>query len=209
MLLSHEQIATLKKNLSVSKNPDKTKERVQADFKAATKEQKNTILELSGQAANSIYRVYNTGSVNARIVMAMAQTLNVQPWYYTGEVDERASADDGQMLQFLKVHGYNNLVKELGEKPPKRKYNRKPKDENAAPAETPAPIEVKAEEAPTVAEKYADVRWYEPYAELFGSSKLTKEESVQLLEALLTQAKYSEDAAKKLVVVERLLLTDR
>ena len=129
MLLTQEKLKTLKK-VNVSKNADKTKERVQADFKAASKEERKAILEISGQVINSVYRVYNTGSVNARIVLAMAQALNVQPWYYTGEIDDKTPLDDGQLLQFLKVHGYDALLKEINKSgKPKRKYDRKPKTE--------------------------------------------------------------------------------
>ena len=130
MLLTQENLKTLKR-VNVSKNTDKTRERVQQDFKSASKLERKAIRELSGQSANSIYRIYTTGTVNARVVLAIAQTLNVQPWYYTGEIDERTPLDEGQLLQFLKVHGYNALLSELNNqsKPPKRQYNRKPKAE--------------------------------------------------------------------------------
>jgi hypothetical protein len=62
----------------------------------------------------------------------MAQVLNVDVWYYTSEIDERRPLDAGQLHQFLKVKGYDDLLKELGGAPkPKRPHNRKPKVETA------------------------------------------------------------------------------
>lgn len=209
MILSKEQITTLKKNLSVSKNPDLTKERVQADYKAAKREQKKAILALSGQAQNSIYRVFSTGSINARIVMAMAQTLNVEPRYYTGEVDEKQPADEGKMLQFLEDHGYADLVKELNQAPPKRKYNRKPKDEPSAIVESPAPDETIADEPQSSTSVASHVQTASIGIIGFDedeSLEMPKEEAVQLIEALYTQAKYSDDAKKKLAVLQHILV---
>jgi len=124
-MLSPEQMKSLKqKNVSV--DAEKTKLRFKEDFTSASRADKNTIAELTGQNKNSIYRVYNTGSLGARLVLAISSVLNVTPFYYTGEHDEKEPFQDTLMLSFLKKHGYKKLLDELkGKKPrtPRPKKN--------------------------------------------------------------------------------------
>ena len=152
MLLSQEQIQTLKQ-VNISRDGVKTKERVETDFKTASKADKAAIVELTGQKVTAVYRVFKTGAVNARIAVAMAQTLNVNPWYYTGESDDKEPIDDIQFRQFLKVKGYNKLQLSLQEPKAKRPYNKKPKPEALAAEEAPAPAEAATEEPPVPAAK--------------------------------------------------------
>jgi hypothetical protein len=222
MLLTKEQIATLKKNLNVSKNADKTKERVQADFKTATKAERKEIIDLSGQNINSIYRIYNTGSVNARILMALSQVLKVQPWYYTGEIDERAEMDEGQIGQFLKVHGYDDLSKELGRPAGKRKYERKVKvadDEAVTPTVTETQldngedtsVQVTAEtEQSAICETAGTKEVRVLFADTPQFNKAVKElneqEAIELLHTLFIRAKGGGEAANLADIVKRCLL---
>lgn len=216
MVLTQEHLKSLKR-VNVSKNTDKTKERIQQDYKAASKDEKNAILELSGQGANSIYRIYTTGTITARILLAFAQTLNIQPWYYSGEIDERESLDEGQLLQFLKVHGYDDLLKEMNKK---RKYNQKPKDEPVTddvtdkteittedePASTSTdkselPDDAETEEALEITLLFND----EPKMKK-AVEELTEQEAVELLHALFIRAKGGSESEFIADVVKRCLL---
>lgn len=132
-MLTAEQMKSLKQ-VNVSKDAEKTKLRIKGDFNSVSKEQRRAIVELSGQKRNSFYRVFDTGSANARIVLAMAQTLELTPFYYTGEEDNKQPLQDASIRQFLESHGYIDLLQELNDSvksKPKRKYNRKPKNESA------------------------------------------------------------------------------
>jgi len=92
-MLSIEQVKDLKQ-ANVSVDAEKTMQRFKEDFSSATAKVKQAIVELSGQTRTSLYRVYRTGVINARIAVAIAQELNVSPLYYTGEIDEKAPCVD-------------------------------------------------------------------------------------------------------------------
>jgi hypothetical protein len=216
MLLTQENLKKLKK-VNVSKNAEKTKERVKQDYNAASKEDKKEIVALSGQAMNTFYRVYKTGIVNARIVLAMAQTLDIQPWYYTGEIDEREPLADGQLQQFLKVHGYNALLKELGEiKPSKRKYNRKPKEEASVSAvtsdesdeisETGETTDTEPETNATNAEKEIRLLFSNTPQMVKAVEELTEQDAIELLHTLFIRAKGGGEAAFIADIVKKCLL---
>jgi hypothetical protein len=215
MALTKNQITSLKKNLNVSKDAEKTIERVQSDFKAAKSGEKKAVAELSGQALNSIYRIYKTGSINARILLAMSQTLNVNPFYYTGEADEKTEFEAEQLNQFLKNHGYDALLKELGKPSAKRPYNRKPKAENAPVTETPndelADDGMEKADAETTAISEKSVKEYkllfsdEPQMKK-AVEELTETEAAELLHTLFIRAKGGGEAAEIADVVKRCLL---
>lgn len=222
MLLSKEQIKTLKQ-VDVSKNAEKTKERVAQDFKNATKEEKAAIVELTNQAISAVYRVFKTGAVNARIIVALSQVLNIEPWYYTGEIEERKPLDEAQLGQFLKVHGYDELLKELNKQhpeqhPEKRKYTRKPKPEvtTEKPSDAPvdAPTEVLPADPPSVVEPSEDMEDVLEVNIVFSDDEqmkkaveeLNEEDAVALLHTLFIRAKAGGEAAVISDVVKRCLL---
>lgn len=147
MFITKNQIETLKKNFNVSKDAEKTKDRVQSDFKVATKKERDAVIDLSGQSINSIYRIYTTGSINARILLALAQTLNAQPQYYTGEVDERLPISIEQIKEFLKSQGYDALSKEIG-KAARSKHEKNPPSNVASITETTIAVDPVNEEEP-------------------------------------------------------------
>jgi len=214
MLLTKEQLKLLKKG-NVSKDAAKTMERVQQDYRAASTAEKKAVVALMGQHINTLYRVYNTGIVGARIALALAQTLNVTPFYYTGETDERGPADDKAILAFLEAKGYKALLKELDAKPAKRKYTRKPKEEAAPAAETTVQ-EAAAEPLAETCEECGEAEM-EDVLEITlafpddpemnqAVAELTETEAAELLHTLFIRAKGGGDAKLLLDVVKRCLL---
>lgn len=208
------------KQRNVSTDGDKTKERLKADFNAATTAVKRGIVELSGQTRNSFNRTFDKGTANARIILAMAEGLQISPYYYTGELDERAPLQDADIISFLESHGYTDLAAELKtETPtqkPKRKYTRKPKAEPAPDseviAEEPAPEapepEAPAESAAETAADTIDVKITLPNNPqvLNAVNSLTEEQAIALLKALLIKEKAGGDSAKMAEIIKRCLL---
>lgn len=149
-MLSSEQRKQLKQK-DVSRDTEKTKERFAEDFKTATNREKTRIVELSGQKRNSIYRVFKTGAANARLVLAMAEVLDVTPFYYTGEQDTKDPLQDAFLLLFLKKLGYDKLLAELGEEEApksKRKYNRKAKPDETDTGQQAGPSDETQHDVP-------------------------------------------------------------
>ena len=128
------------KQTNISVEEEKTQERVERLWKAATADLKQAVLELAGVITATVYRIYRTGSISAKLSVPLAQVLNVSPLYLTGEVDEPGECSDTILRKLLLRHGYKKIVEEANLKRP---YNRK---ETVADA----PVDVPAEETESV-----------------------------------------------------------
>jgi len=137
-----EFIKGLKQN-NISQDGEKTKERFEAIWKAASNKEKDSILELAGIARGTIYRVYNTGSISAKIVISCAQVLNVSPLYLTGASDEHDECDESILRELLEQLGYSANLEAFDKEAKKteRKAKRLQEKESAAAicAETACP----------------------------------------------------------------------
>jgi pyruvate/2-oxoglutarate dehydrogenase complex dihydrolipoamide acyltransferase (E2) component len=102
-MLTQKQVGSLKRG-NISINAEKTKARVVEDFKAASAADKKAICDLAGVTANTFYVVKDRGTVSAKHVAALAQVLNVTPYYYIGEVDEKKPCNDEIMEGFFKKY---------------------------------------------------------------------------------------------------------
>ena len=184
-MLNTAQLEQLKRT-NISKDPEKTKERVTALWQGLKIKQKQAIRELAGTTAQPIYRTQETGNISARMTFAFAQSLGVSPAYITGEADERGECTEAAVRDLLQKHGYKALIAEL---PPaerqKRAYTRHPKPE---PEEEPAQAaEENAEEEPAAPEVQLPP----------GSDALTSEDLQNLIFALYVQAKAGITSAKE------------
>ena len=137
------------KQVNVSKDAEKTKQRTSEAWKTASKDAQEAILALSGLARSSVQRAYKLGSISAKIVVAFAHVLNLDPFYLTGEADDRGVCSEELLRSFLSSRGYAKLLPEQIEVKPKRRRRAKQK-----PAEQAEPVP--AQDTPVVAETVAD-----------------------------------------------------
>ena len=107
------------KQVNISKDGEKTKVRFKEVWKAASSTKKNEVKGLAGVAQNTIYRVGNTGSISAKLALAIAQVLNINPLYLTGEANEVGEYTDKSVNSLLRKHGYDKK----SEKKPRGKRN--------------------------------------------------------------------------------------
>ena len=230
-MLTTEQMKNLKK-VNVSKDADKSKTRISEDFKSSSGEIKTKIVELSGLGRNTFYKSFNTGNASAKVVLAMAQTLDVSPYYYIGEADDKDSCTDELIIRFLGERKYKTLVDELEAAPapkPKRKYNRKQKevvvpdaDDEPGDEAVDAPVEESVE---TVAAA-TDIKTEDQEAYIINEEIISYEidfideqdmriavegleydEAALLLQSLFIRAKAGGDARRLAEIVKRCLLS--
>lgn len=193
MPLTSSQLQQLKRT-NISVHGEKTQERVERLWKVASADQKQAVLELAGVIAATVYRIYRTGSISAKLAVPLAQVLNVSPFYLTGEADEPGECSITALRELLLKHGYKKLVAEANLKRP---YKRQ---------------QLPAEEAPAVPEPVVEV---EPEATALlapllppNSEALTEDDFNLLLHALNIQAKAGIASAKdKLNQIMLILLT--
>jgi len=189
-MLDTTQLQQLKRT-NISIVPEKTKQRVTKLWKDLKIKQKQAIRDLAGITAQPVYRTQETGTISARLVLAFAQSLNINPYYLTGEADEPGECTEAVIRELLLKYGYRELIAsmEIPEaKPAKRKYERRIKpDVMEAAVEEAVEEAVAEEEAPATAEVQLPP----------GSDTLTAEDLQQLVFALYVQAKAGITASKE------------
>jgi len=193
-MLEADHIQKLKQT-NISIDGAKTKERVEKLWKAAAAEQKEAILQLAGVIAATIYRVYRTGSISAKLAVPLAQTLKVNPFYLTGQEDEPGEFSDDALRKLLLKHGYQKIVAEANLKRP---YKRQQAQSEEAPASAfPETVEVEPEAVTLLTQQLPP-----------DSDTLTMDDLNLLLNALTIQAKAGIASAKeKLAQIRLVLLT--
>jgi len=193
-MLNTAQLEQLKRT-NISQDAEKTKLRITELWQGLKIKQKQAIRELAGITAQPIYRTQETGTISAKVVLAIAQTLNINPFYLTGETDEPGECAEAAVRELLLKYGYRELAASM--EPAKRKYERhiKPAPEES-PEEEEAPVE---EPAPPP----------EPNAQLPpGSDALTAEDLQNLIFALYVQSKAGIATAKeKLDKIKQIILS--
>lgn len=189
-------IQKLKKS-NVSRDGEKTKSRFQQLWKDASKDQKAKVLEDADIVRATIYRIYNTGAISAKIVVAASQAFNISPYYITGEADEPGEYSLDAAKAFLIGLGYEKLVRaQLPEAPAKQKRSRavKPVVENEPESVQETEIAAEAEDAADIPCVCESCEPSEPEA----APSLEEEEIILLLRALAIRSKVNPSAKKTL-----------
>ena len=180
------------KQTNISVDSEKTRQRALELWQGLRIKQKQAIRELAGITAQPIYRTQETGNISARLAIAFAQSLNVNPFYLTGEADEPGECSEAVIRELLLKFGYQKLVAEIEwaeAESAKRKYTRHEKPE---PEEAPADALTEDDEVPV------EEPQPEPVVQLPPSSDaLTAEDLQQLVVALYVQAKAGITNAKE------------
>jgi hypothetical protein len=210
------------KQVGVGKDSEKIKERLKAIWLPLKKPQREEILTLAGLSKHAASSSYENGSISLKLTLAVAQTQQINPYYLTGESDDKDDYSEDVVKKFLTEHKHGDLTTE---EKPKRKYERKPKpeavpaapaaevieevpnaDENAENAENEAAAAPEAEAviaAPPAAVPAAlPALPAEPAAALDLSAKKAK----KLLKSLYMRAEYCDEAKQVLSAVKNLLV---
>jgi len=183
------------KQSNISKDGPKTSARVQEIWKAASAAQKQAVCELSGSAKATVYRIFKTGGISAKLALALSQVLNLDPRYLTGEVDGRGEYAEADVTKFLSRLGYDKLLsdQEKAARVAQRELTRQKKE--APPPAAPA------EEAPAAAAEEKAASKEAPANEI-----VTNEDILVLLQALEIRAKAGIPEAKQLLGQIKILL---
>lgn len=199
MPISATQLQQLKRT-NISVDGEKTMQRTEELWKALKIKRKQAVLALADSTAQSVYRIYNTGSISIKMALALAQELNISPYYLTGEVDEPSTFTDEALRELLQKYGYKALLADM--QPAERQ--KRPYVRRLKPAVTEVPADtVEAEPEPE------DALVPPPMPELPPNSEALTEDDFQLLfHSLNIKAKAGIASAKeKSKQIKLLLLT--
>ena len=183
------------KQSNISKDGPKTSARVQEIWKAASAAQKQAVCDLSGSAKATVYRIFKTGGISAKLALALSQVLDLDPRYLTGEVDDRGQYVEADVTKFLSRLGYDKLLsdQEKAARVAQRELARQ-KKEASPPAAEEAPVAAAAAEEKPLSKEA-------PAGEI-----VTNEDILVLLRALEVRAKAGIPEAKQLLGQIKILL---
>ncbi len=210
-----EAILSGLKRVNVSKDKEKTQERVESLWKPLTASEKKSFLKEVGEHENNIHRIRKTGVITPKLALIIASHFNCDPSFLSADTDENSGWSDGAMRGFLESKGYSSLVAEAAPKQ-KRPYNRRKKAEVTAeevqaktPAETAAESAIEVEAPARAAETEAPALTEEADSIPESAYKhiLSVEDMVKLLYALSIRAPYNADAKDQFDQIERILLS--
>jgi len=212
-MLSAETIQMLKR-INVSANGDLTKQRTKELLKSSSQRAKREIDVLSGLKRVSLNRVSATGSISARMALAIAQTLNISPYYLTGESEEKGECDNITLDAFLTDKGYSHFAKlsaagrktrakrVVGGEKAEKIQGESVDAENTCELPASTDSELPKEQPPECAFTHDD-------SDFLPAEHMSEEEAALLFHALFAQAKYSAKAKETLTNVLSLLVFER
>lgn len=192
-MLNKDLIQKLKQT-NISKDSEKTKERVRAVWKAFKSERKKEILALAGITKAAVYRVFRLGAVSAKLVIPIAAAADVDPCYLTGASDESGKYSDELAVKLLTELGYSKILSGYEKKPRKPRGN-KAQDSSGdlqkttaaqATSENARPTEDTAQPSASFAVEEAGDKAPEPSE---ATADLTEDEMILLLKSLLLRAR--------------------
>ena len=101
------------KQTNVSKDPEKTKERVKAVWAMLDKQQKQEVFNISDLKKATLERTCRLGNISAILATALAEISRIDPYYLAAITDNKQEdVSDALIDSFLIDHNYQNLVNE-------------------------------------------------------------------------------------------------
>ena len=149
-MINESLVQELRRN-NVSIDSEKTKQRFEELWKATSPSDKKAMEELAGVARATLYRIYDVGSISAKIAVAASQIMNVSPYYLTGEADEPGESSEQIIWQFLDKLGYKDLLAKYNIEPKSRKTRKK-----SEPVEHPPSVTELSEQSQIVEDATVD-----------------------------------------------------
>ncbi len=183
MIINAETLKSLKQ-INVSADKEKTMSRVKRLWAETPPSTKKKVLATVKTGDATIYRIFRTGAITPRIVLALAGLLNANPFYLTGDADENEGYSPEISDQFLEIKGID-----------RRNRNKK------------GAIDLYADEAFECDESAdADCSLTAPDASAYA--ELNEDEYVLQIRALFHRAAFSANANIKLATAAELLFKD-
>ena len=182
-------ILTQLKQVDVSIDKDKTKERVNNKWKAASISERKAFLDEYGVQESNVYRIRTVGAIMPKTALFFSEHFGINPLFLSGDIDEDTGWCKEAMEDFLVRKGYTLQPAE-----PSAKKEGKGKGTKKAPGQKATAPAIEA----TAAESKA--------APLSDPADMSVEEMVSIVTSMYALAKYSASAKEKLIRVAGVLV---
>jgi hypothetical protein len=210
----NEATVKLLKQVNISKNTEKTAVRLKEALAAASRADKALIVSQTGQNRNSLYRAVKTGSASARIIIPIAEVLNISPYFLDGSLDEKGECSDAIVKDYLLKLGYKKLfaapkavTREKAKAAPKKAAKSKSGDPKVEEIHVKEPAKVKQHADENLQATMFRVTINESEQMREATKNLDLQSATQLLEALFIRAKAGGNAERLCEVVKHCLLS--
>ena len=101
------------KRINISKDGEKTKTRINELWKNSTKAGRHDLITATGHGIYKMLKLMSeSGHITAKSVILFSRHLDADPFYLTGETDERGNYTDELLKSFLVKSGYESLWRE-------------------------------------------------------------------------------------------------
>lgn len=105
---------------NISSNTNETRRRLDDLWSSTTKMQKEKAVEIGGYTdTRSFNKTRTSGLISARMVIALALALNVDPFYINADLDDKADCTDEKVMEFMRKYGFGHLTCDELERPTK------------------------------------------------------------------------------------------
>ena len=141
MLFDQEFVSKLGTK-SLSRDPQLTRERVNAAWNRASREKQKEVLDLAGVPYAIAYRVRKIGTITTKMTIAYSQVLDLDPYYLIGAVSANTGYSFESAKMLLTEIKCGKLVKEFEKTYVPSKTDLPPAQDEAG-EEQPAPEPVK------------------------------------------------------------------
>ena len=197
------------KQTNVSKDPEKTKERVRAVWTALDKHQKQEVFNISDLKKATLERTCRLGNISAILATALAEVSRVDPYYLAAVTDiKQEDISDEIINSFLIDHHYENLINETQQNVYyKPDYSQEYHNLHSAP-DKPSEI-VQFPDAssgafiPQIASNILGALSDDDKTSL---ESMTEDDMIYLLKALNLRARFNEDAKSITVLLKKILI---
>ena len=204
------------KQSNISKDAEKTKERMYKLWQSLSKDKKGDILTLAGVSKATVSRKYKTGVISAKLDIPISQISDTDPNYLIGSTDEYGHYTYEDAVQFLTELGYTKILAEYEKEQKKirRKEEKQAKSDNQNAESVQSSnqagdnAEPLAENEVPQADSCSMTSVKESVAEDTPDIELTEDEMILLIKSALLRAnKGIEGADIRLNKIKKLLLS--
>ncbi len=176
------------KQVDVSVDKDKTKERVNNKWKAVTSSERKAFLDEYDVQESNVYRIRTVGAIMPKMALFFSEHFGINPLFLSGDIDEDTGWSKEAMEEFLVKKGYTLQPAE-----PSAKKEGKGKGTKKAPG--------KKTTAPATEASAAEPEAPANEAPLSDPANMPVEEMVSIVTSMYALAKYSASAKEKLIRV--------
>ena len=199
------------KQTNISKDAEKTIERVKAVWGSLDKQQKQEVFNISDLKKATLERTCRIGNLSVTLATALAEISRVDPYYLAAQTDiKQEDISDAIIESFLIDHKYKKLLKETRQtvyyrpEPAEQNiYDQILADKEAEAAIIPDDNTINSVSISQIASNILGTLTDDDKTSL---ESMTEDDMIYLLKALNLRARFNDDAKSITVLLKKILI---